>query len=160
MSSYDNRRLPPYAVLADARIERATKHELADVAPLLALNIGWYRQRFGDVPKEALLKKVRAEALDDETLALLSSGMQNLVSPLAEVTGLRRMISKTNRAISLLAVAHGLADCVLDRQGQGHRAGPKCCHRGSVCDHLGHADLLFKEGSLLSVARGSMFHVA
>jgi hypothetical protein len=78
-----------YARLADQLIERATKDQLADVTRLLALNIGWYQQRFGDVPKEALLKKVRAEALDDETFALLSSGMQNLVSALAEVTGLR-----------------------------------------------------------------------
>jgi hypothetical protein len=31
---------------------------------------------------------VRAETLEGETLALLSSGMENLVSALAEVTGL------------------------------------------------------------------------
>jgi hypothetical protein len=79
---------PAYAALADALIERATKDQLADVARLLALNIGWYPQRYGDVPQEALLKMVRAETLHDETLALLSAGMQNLVSALAEVTGL------------------------------------------------------------------------
>ena len=81
-------RLPSYAALANVLIERATKDQLADVARLLALNIGWYQQRYGDVPQETLLKMVRAETLDDETLALLSSGMQNLVSALAEVTGL------------------------------------------------------------------------
>ena len=79
---------PAYARLADHLIERATKDQLADVARLLALNIGWYQQRYGDVPQEALLKMVRAETLDEETLALLSAGMQNLVSALAEVTGL------------------------------------------------------------------------
>jgi len=79
---------PAYARLADQLIERATKDQLADVARLLALNIGYYHQRYGDVPQDILLKMVRAEALDEETHALLSSGMQNLVSALAEVTGL------------------------------------------------------------------------
>ena len=78
----------PYARLADQLIERATKEQLADVARLLALNIGWYQQRYGDVPQETLLKMVRAETLDDDTLALLSSGMQNLISALLEITGL------------------------------------------------------------------------
>ena len=78
----------PYASLADQFIKRATKDQLADVARLLALNIGWYQQRYGDVPQETLFKMVRAETLDDDTLALLVAGMQNLVSALLEVTGL------------------------------------------------------------------------
>jgi hypothetical protein len=41
-----------------------------------------------DVPQDPVLKMVRAETLEGETLALLSSGMENLVSALAEVTGL------------------------------------------------------------------------
>ena len=77
-----------YTRFANQLIERATKNQLADVARLLALNIGYYHQRYGDVPQDTLLKMVRAEALDEETLALLSAGMQNLVSALAEVTGL------------------------------------------------------------------------
>jgi phosphoserine phosphatase len=77
-----------YTRLADHLIERATKDQLADVTRLLALNIGYYQQRYGDVPQDVLLRMVRAEALDDDTLALVSAGMQNLVSALAEVTGL------------------------------------------------------------------------
>ena len=41
---------PAYAALADALIDRATKDQLADVARLLALNIAWYQERYGDVP--------------------------------------------------------------------------------------------------------------
>ena len=78
-----------YARIADQLIERATKDQLADVTRLLAINIGYYQQRYGDVPQDVLLRMVRAEALDDETLALLSAGMQNLISALVEVTGLR-----------------------------------------------------------------------
>ena len=39
--------LPSYATLADALIERATKNQLADVARLLALSIGYYDQPYG-----------------------------------------------------------------------------------------------------------------
>jgi hypothetical protein len=77
-----------YSRLADALIERASKDQLADAARLLALNIGWYHQRYGDVPQETLLRMVRAETLTEETQVLLRHGMQNLVSALAEVTGL------------------------------------------------------------------------
>ena len=78
--------LVAHARLADERIERAMKIPLADVAPLLALNIGDDHQRYGDVPQEILLKMVRAEQLDEETFALLCAGMRNLVAALAEVT--------------------------------------------------------------------------
>jgi hypothetical protein len=56
--------LTSYATLADALIERATKNQLADVARLLAFSIGYYDQPYGDVPRDALLKMVRAETLD------------------------------------------------------------------------------------------------
>lgn len=49
---------PSYASLANALIQRATKDQLADVARLLAINIGYYQARFGDVPQDTLLKMV------------------------------------------------------------------------------------------------------
>jgi hypothetical protein len=86
MATIEN--FPSYARIVDEPIERTTKDQLADVARLLTLNIGWYEHRYGDVPQDALLKVVRAETLDDDTLVLVSDGMQNLVPALAEVTGL------------------------------------------------------------------------
>jgi hypothetical protein len=88
---------PAYTSLADALIERATKDQLADVARLLALNIGWYHQRYGDVPQETLLRMVRAGTLTEETQALLRHGMQNLVSALAEVTGVADDLADESR---------------------------------------------------------------
>ncbi len=76
-----------YARLADELIAKATKNQLADVARLLALNIGYYHEKYGDVPQEELLRLIRAETLDERTQTLLQHGMQNLVSALAEVTG-------------------------------------------------------------------------
>ena len=86
-----------YTRLADQLIERATKDQLADVVRLLGLNIGYYQQRYGDVPQETLLKMVRAETLDEDTLALLVAGMQNLISALAEVTGLTDELQDESR---------------------------------------------------------------
>jgi hypothetical protein len=77
-----------YSHLAEQLIEQASKDQLADVARLLALNIGYYHQRYGDVPQEDLLRMVRADTLDEPATALLVHGMQNLVSALAEVMGL------------------------------------------------------------------------
>ena len=86
-----------YTRLADQLIERATKDQLADVVRLLALNIGYYQQRYGDVPQETLLKMVRAETLDEDTLALMVAGMQNLISALVEVTGLTDELQNESR---------------------------------------------------------------
>ena len=77
-----------YNRLADSLIEHTTKDQLADVARLLALNCGYYQTRFGDVPQDVLQRMVKAEALEPETATLLVKGMQNLISALAEVTGL------------------------------------------------------------------------
>ena len=76
-----------YSRLADEMIDKATKNQLADVARLLALKIGYYREEYGDVPQEMLVGMVRAEMLSDESKRLLLHGMQNLVSALGEVMG-------------------------------------------------------------------------
>ena len=76
-----------YSQLADHLIDRATKEQIADVARLLALNIGYYHEKYGDVPQEELLRLVRGETLDERTQQLLLHGMQNLVSALTEVMG-------------------------------------------------------------------------
>jgi len=77
----------PYALAADELLDKASKDQLADVAKLLALNIGWYHQRYGDLPQDSLLGMVRAGTLDEDGKRLLLHGMQNLVSALTEVTG-------------------------------------------------------------------------
>lgn len=76
-----------YTRLGDTLLERASKDQLANVARLLALNIGYYRQRYGDVPQEELLGMVRADSITEDARGLLLHGMQNLVSALAEVMG-------------------------------------------------------------------------
>jgi hypothetical protein len=55
-----------YARLAAQMIAGATKEQVAEVARLLALNTGWYHERYGDVPQEELLRMVRGETLDED----------------------------------------------------------------------------------------------
>jgi len=77
-----------YTELTDRLIAAATKEQIADVARLLALNIGWYHARYGEVPQEVLISLLQARARDAQTRELIRHGLQNLVSALAEVTGL------------------------------------------------------------------------
>ena len=65
--------------LADDPIAHADKDQIADAMKILALNMGWYHQRYGDVPQEELLRMVRRETLGDDGKRLLLHGMQNLV---------------------------------------------------------------------------------
>ena len=78
-----------YSRLADELIEQADKDQLADAMKILALNIGWHHQRYGDVLQEELLRMVRRETLGEDGKRLLLPGMKNLVSALAKVMGAR-----------------------------------------------------------------------
>ncbi|MGA7982360.1 MAG: thermonuclease family protein [Chromatiaceae bacterium] len=49
-----------YASLAAQLIDAATKEQLAGVARLVALNLGWHQEKHGDVPQEIFLRMVRA----------------------------------------------------------------------------------------------------
>jgi hypothetical protein len=74
--------------LAGELIGKASKDHVADAARLLALNIGYYHEKYGDVPQETPLGMVRAESLHEESKRLLLHGRQNLVSALGEVLGI------------------------------------------------------------------------
>jgi hypothetical protein len=76
-----------YSRLADDLIGRADKDKLAAAMKILALNIGWYHQRYSNVPQEELLHMVRREALGEDGKRRLLHGMQNLVGALAEMMG-------------------------------------------------------------------------
>ncbi len=54
--------------------------QLADVARLLAANIGYYQHESGDVPQENSLGMVRVETLDDANTRMLLHRRRHLVS--------------------------------------------------------------------------------
>ena len=78
-----------YARLAAQMIAAATKEQVAEVARLLALNTGWYRERYGDVPQEELLRMMRGETLDEggRRLRLDGNHGQTTVSKLDRQVG-------------------------------------------------------------------------
>lgn len=84
---YDLDAFATHARLSDELITKASKEQLAEATRLLALNIGWYHQRYGDVPQDLLLGVVRTETLDEDGKRLPLHGMQSLASAPAEVMG-------------------------------------------------------------------------
>jgi len=81
-----------YLQIADELIARTSKEDLADVACLLAINLGYYSERYGEVPQDELMELVRAETLSDEHAGLAAAGMKNLIAAVIEVTGLQYSI--------------------------------------------------------------------
>ncbi|MEA1052484.1 hypothetical protein U5801_22140 [Lamprobacter modestohalophilus] len=80
--------LRTYLQIADELIARTSKEELADVARLLAINLGYYYERYGEVPQNTLMEMVRAETLSQEQSGVSIAGMKNLIAAVMEVTGL------------------------------------------------------------------------
>jgi hypothetical protein len=64
---------------SDAVLESASKEEIAEVAKILALHVGHYRKRYGDVPITELMQLLQAETITDEIAATLAAGFEALV---------------------------------------------------------------------------------
>lgn len=86
--------LQTYMQIADELIAQTSKDQLADVARLLAINLGYYVERYGEVPQDELMELVRVETLNDEHTGLAAAGMKNLIAALMEVTGLQYSIGE------------------------------------------------------------------
>ena len=63
-------------------IDQATKEEIAEVAPVLALHVAYYRQRYGDASIEDSLDMLRTESISDEQAKVLADGFGVLVEVL------------------------------------------------------------------------------
>ncbi|MEA1048380.1 hypothetical protein U5801_00895 [Lamprobacter modestohalophilus] len=70
---------------ADRLVEQATKEQLIEATSILAIAVGYYRTRYGEVPDSKLLNILRAEHLDDQSMEIVIAGMQSLASALTEV---------------------------------------------------------------------------
>ena len=80
--------LQAYMQITDKLIQHASKEEIADVARLLAINLGYYYQQYGEVPQDELLELIKTEQLNHEQTGVSVAGMKNLIAALMEVTGL------------------------------------------------------------------------
>ena len=71
-----------YPAASDALLEQASKEELAEVTRVLALHLGHYRTRYGDVPIDESLAMLRTETVSDEQAKVLADGFGVLVEVL------------------------------------------------------------------------------
>ena len=78
----------PCYQLADQFIDGASKEDVAEAARLLTLNVAHYQLKYGALPFENIAGMLRTDDIDAETSDLLSTGMQNLVGALGQVSGL------------------------------------------------------------------------
>ena len=74
-----------YILVTDALLEQASREQLVEALKLLALNMGYLVQRYGDVPQDLLLRMTQAETLTDETRDLVITSMRHLLGLLGSV---------------------------------------------------------------------------
>ena len=71
-------------------ISDSSKEDLAECARLLAFNLALYKQKYGELPKEAYKKMLTIESIesiDDETGSVLASGKLKIGVMLCQATG-------------------------------------------------------------------------
>ena len=78
----DFQRFGAYLKTSDLLLELASKEEIAEVARVLALHVGHYRTRYGDVPITESLQLLATEKVTDEMAVTLASGFEALVEVL------------------------------------------------------------------------------
>ena len=78
----DFQKFVAYLQASDALLEQATKKEIAEVTRVLALHVGHYRTRYGDVPIEESIELLAAEKVPDEMARVLASWFGALVEML------------------------------------------------------------------------------
>ena len=71
----------------DEMIAESTKAELAECARLLALNVAHYKAKYGELPLEEHQAMLEVDDIDEEMAKLLVSGVLEMISVLALVTG-------------------------------------------------------------------------
>jgi hypothetical protein len=86
LSNWDTYR--QYNALADQLLAAATPEQLAESLRILAMNVAHYKSRFGDAPTDDLSGALLSGKVDDGTVAILASSMENLVGVLGTVMGL------------------------------------------------------------------------
>jgi hypothetical protein len=74
-----------YYALADQLMGGMTPEQLADCLRILALHLGDYRLRFGEIPGQDFLALIGTTKISDDQARLLREGMEVLVGYLASV---------------------------------------------------------------------------
>jgi hypothetical protein len=74
-----------YYALADKLMGTMTPEQLADCLRILALHVGDYRLRFGEIPGQDFLALIGTSEISDDQARILREGMEVLVGYLASM---------------------------------------------------------------------------
>jgi hypothetical protein len=78
-------RLAEFTKLTDKMINEASKDALADVARLLAIQVGQYQRKFGNLPLEDSIGLLETKALSEDQAGWIADGLENLAIAIASV---------------------------------------------------------------------------
>lgn len=77
--------LAQYYSLADQLIEKASKHDVAETAKLLALNLAHYKIKYGELPLDETLAMIDIDKPNAEQTQMLVNGMEDFIGVLGNI---------------------------------------------------------------------------
>lgn len=78
-------KLSHYYNLVDQLVEKASKHDIAETAKLLALNLAHYKMKYGELPLDETLAMIDIDKPNAEQTKMLVNGMVNFVGVLGNI---------------------------------------------------------------------------
>jgi hypothetical protein len=78
-------RLAEFTKLTDKMINEASKDALADAARMLAIQVGHYQRKFGNLPLEDSMALLETKNLSEDQAGSLADGLENLAVAIASV---------------------------------------------------------------------------
>jgi len=78
-------RLAEYLKVTDKMIGEASKDALAEAARMLAIQVGHYQRKFGNLPFEEAMELLESQSLDEEQAGWVADGLELLAVAIASV---------------------------------------------------------------------------
>jgi hypothetical protein len=78
-------RLAEFIKVTDKMIGDASKDALAEAARMLAIQVGHYQRKFGDLPFEEAMELLESQSLDEEQAGWMADGLEMLAVAIASV---------------------------------------------------------------------------
>ena len=75
------------SAMLDARLQEATKADVAECARLLTLNLAHYKLKYGELPLTEQEAMAETDQISPEMADLLASGMLEMMTALEQVQG-------------------------------------------------------------------------
>jgi len=80
-------RLGQLSKLTDRMINDASKEAIATAASILAIQVGHYQRKFGNIPLDEAMDLLEAEGLSEDQAGWVADGLENLAVVLSSIKG-------------------------------------------------------------------------